>query len=164
MKNNIAGRAAFFQWQPSRAPDSLVCRMLEGALVVCYRWIMFRMIGIPACALSLIVLAGTTTAQADAVLRIDNTTSDSVCVGDSSTPVCAVETWLACFARRAPALCEQVVPHVEMLFNPRTEPYFIEYQIADVLPVMPERITDELSVFRIKPGDMEVRARKRGCG
>lgn len=123
---------------------------------------MFRIIGIVACAL-FFVLVDTTMAQADAILRIDDNTSDSDCIGDGSTPVCAVETWFACFARRAPSLCKQIVPHIEMLFFPQAKPYFIEYQIADVLPITLERITPELSVFEIKPGYMEVRVRRRGC-
>jgi hypothetical protein len=34
--------------------------------------------------------------------------SDSGCIGRPETPLCAVETLLACFARRDPALCRTV--------------------------------------------------------
>ncbi|MEK9970533.1 MAG: hypothetical protein VW600_15435 [Ferrovibrio sp.] len=34
--------------------------------------------------------------------------SDSRCIGNPQTPLCAVETLLACFARRDPALCRAV--------------------------------------------------------
>ncbi len=41
--------------------------------------------------------------------------SDSRCIGRPDTPLCAVETLLACFARRDPALCRVVWPQAASL-------------------------------------------------
>jgi hypothetical protein len=54
-------------------------------------------------------------------------------VGDTATPVCAVETWLACFARLDAEFCARVAPHVNILFHPEAKPHLIEYQISAVL-------------------------------
>ncbi|MBF0325053.1 MAG: hypothetical protein HQL42_08260 [Alphaproteobacteria bacterium] len=42
------------------------------------------------------------------VRSITRTHSDSRCIGDPRTPLCAVETFMACWARQAPDLCKMV--------------------------------------------------------
>lgn len=60
--------------------------------------------------------------------------SDSRCIGRPESPLCAVETLLACFARRDEALCRQVwqPPRPDLpLFTSRTPPgYWWSYRVA----------------------------------
>ena len=97
------------------------------------------------------------------VLTVGPGRADSDCVGDTATPVCAVETWLACFARTDAELCARAVPHVNMLFHPEAKPYFIRYQISAVLVLSRVRITKGLAGFRVEPGDVEIRLRRHSC-
>lgn len=66
-------------------------------------------------ALLVLVVAGSAAAQLPTVDSADQfrligtpERSDSRCIGKPDTPLCAVETLLACFARRDDALCWQV--------------------------------------------------------
>jgi hypothetical protein len=59
--------------------------------------------------------------------------SDSRCIGRPDTPLCAVETLLACFARRAAALCWQVwqPPRAGIALFPGDRPgYWWSYRVA----------------------------------
>ncbi|WP_337998184.1 hypothetical protein [Oleispirillum naphthae] len=59
------------------------------------------------------------------VRTITATGATSSCIGDPKTPVCAVETLLACFARRAAPLCRSVTarPFSADAAPPRTVSY-----------------------------------------
>ncbi|MEO5336789.1 MAG: hypothetical protein H7841_07845 [Magnetospirillum sp. WYHS-4] len=83
----------------------------------------------------LLVAAGLIALAADAwaggkdegeIRSITATTATSDCIGDPRTPVCAVETLLACLARSSPDLCTMVGEDV-----PRThkEPEGMRYRI-----------------------------------
>lgn len=87
-------------------------------------------------------LAGTAVAQIPAAdpagqYRLIGTPerSDSRCIGKPETPLCAVETLLACFARRDDALCWQVWRPAgagARLFSAETRPgYWWSYRVAD---------------------------------
>jgi len=41
-------------------------------------------------------------------LTLDDATTTSTCIGNPVTPLCAVETYWACFLRREPELCDMV--------------------------------------------------------
>lgn len=58
--------------------------------------------------------------------------SDSRCIGRPDTPLCAVETLLACFARREPALCRAVWPQAASLDFTRAGHirYWWSYRVA----------------------------------
>lgn len=60
--------------------------------------------------------------------------SDSRCIGRPDTPLCAVETLLACFARKEEQLCWQVWQPPRAggaLFNPASPPpYWWSYRVA----------------------------------
>ena len=57
---------------------------------------------------------------------ITPTTSTSKCIGDPKTPICAVETFLACRVRNKQELCDLVNIHNESLDG---EPTSISYRI-----------------------------------
>ena len=97
------------------------------------------------------------------VLTVGPGVADSGCVGDMTTPVCTVETWLACFARHDAELCALAAPHVNIQFDPEVKPHLIEYQISAVLTLTHERITKSLAAFRMGPGDVEIRLRRHEC-
>lgn len=48
-------------------------------------------------------------------LTLDDATSSSRCIGNPVTPLCAVETYLACFLRLQPELCDLVQAGVRPL-------------------------------------------------
>ena len=60
--------------------------------------------------------------------------SDSRCIGQATTPLCAVETLLACFARRDADLCRAVWPGGEgvagFLARQHNSRYWWSYRIA----------------------------------
>jgi len=70
-------------------------------------------------------LAGEDIPPPDEVRFIDRHGASSDCIGDTSTPLCAVETWLACKVRQNPELCGLVDRRhprgVEWLFIDRLE-------------------------------------------
>lgn len=127
------------------------------------RTIARRVLCISVIGLTAVGLLSPASAGDKPVLRIELDSADSVCIGDTSTPSCAVETWRACFVRRDPELCGKVVTNLVMWFDPTDEPYFVEYQISDVLRLGPEQITPKLAGLRVEAGDLEVRIRLRAC-
>ena len=106
---------------------------------------------------------GTPLADAGSTKRITEGHIDSTCIGDVSNPVCAIETWNACYAFERPELCALL--GVEgMRFTPDARPNIIEYRIIEVLPVAPERIPRRL---RDSPwfihAQWEIRVMERWC-
>lgn len=106
-------------------------------------------------ALLVLFTAGNAMAQLPAVdppdqFRLIGTPerSDSRCIGRPETPLCAVETLLACFARRDDALCWRVWHPPQSgirLFPGETRPgYWWSYRVAGV-----ERLGDDEAVIAI---------------
>lgn len=95
------------------------------------------------------------------ILTVGPGIADSDCVGETSSPVCAVETWLACRARRDAELCARVTPQLEILFDPEVGQFVFEYQISAVQVILRKRITKGLADYGVEPGDVEIRLRVR---
>lgn len=64
--------------------------------------------------------------------RITQTEATSDCIGDPRTPLCAVETFVACWGRHDITLCKRVLPKKIVIshFNgdPLNEEYYVESQ------------------------------------
>lgn len=106
---------------------------------------------------------GSAVAEGKPVFAVGPGAEGGGCVGEISTPICAVDTWLSCFARVDAKLCARVAPHVKVLFGSDWVPVFERYQIAEILTITPERINPRLAKFQVKPGDVEVRLRQHRC-
>ena len=109
------------------------------------------------------MLLGIAPADAGSTKRITEGHIDSQCIGDVSNPVCAVETWIACYALERPKLCALL--GVEgMRFETDVQPNIFEYRIIEVLPVTPDLIPPQL---RSKPwyilAQLEIRTMDRWC-
>jgi hypothetical protein len=68
-------------------------------------------LGVPGLLLAflpVVAFAGGAEKDGGEVRTITATSATSDCIGDPRTPVCAVETLLACFARQDMALCKRV--------------------------------------------------------
>lgn len=56
--------------------------------------------------------------------------ADSQCIGDATTPLCAVETFIACWARRDIDLCRKVYDGPLRYFDTAgTQPYLFKYRL-----------------------------------
>ena len=100
-------------------------------------------------------------AQKTAPRRIDATHATSTSIGDLSDHVCAIETWIACYARAEPRLCG-LLGVIGMKFNPRGRVDISEYWIVDVLPVTAGHIPPRLRGKKwMVPGQIEIRTMKR---
>lgn len=81
------------------------------ALLMVAEDVAMRLLGV---LVGLLALGATWPALADEkfdprqVRVITPTTATSICIGDPKTPICAVETLLACWARKKMKLCERV--------------------------------------------------------
>lgn len=104
-----------------------------------------------------------TAAQDWTAKRITPAFADSACIGKVSDPVCAVETWIACYAREDSRLCAALGVD-GMKFTPDVTPNIFDYVIVDMIPVTSERMTPALWRWGlVKPGQLEVRVMKRWC-
>ena len=92
--------------------------------------------------------------------RITPTSADSSCVGQPRTPICAVETLLACFFQRNADLCAVATPA-----DARQSPAIhfaqsgtaVDYVVTGVHPVQEQDIAPDLKTADwIKVGDVEV--------
>lgn len=87
---------------------------------------------------------------------ITPTESTSTCIGDPRTPVCAVETFRACFARLDKRLCEKAGVSGDTMQFSKT-PYLDRYQILSAKVVRAEDITPKLRDAEwYKPGFVDV--------
>ena len=109
------------------------------------------------------MLSGVAFADFKSYKRITDGHIDSHCIGDVSDPVCAIETWFACYALERPELCE-LLGVKGRRFKPDAQPNIVEYRIIEVLPVAPDRLPPRL---QNKPwfinAQLEVRVAKRTC-
>lgn len=99
------------------------------------------------------------------VTRSDDTT-ESKCIGNPVTPICAIETYLACFQRLQPELCRLVNAGVEPVskeFGPVL--YWAEYRVvyarrpSKLNPVEPA--TE--GWLKPQPGDILIGVMRRSC-
>ena len=102
-----------------------------------------------------------TWAKGPAPKRISADRSTSTCIGDISDPVCAVETWIACYARGNPDLCA-LLGVKGMRFDREGMVDAYEYWIVDVIPVSKQRIgSKQKGMNWFKQGYIEIRTMKR---
>ena len=113
--------------------------------------------------LPIVLAAGLPAAQAGGgeeptIRRITPTEADSDCIGDPRTPLCAVETRMACFIRKDVSLCRQVGDH-ESVYGDDThyacfdvESRYCEYTIDSAFYVVYE-------VFELNGIDLEASVR-----
>lgn len=84
----------------------------------------------------------------------DEGRSDSRCIGRPDTPLCAVETLLACFARRQAALCWRVwsppQAGAELFPGEKRPGYWWSYRVAAAEPA--------------DPGEVVIAVAGRNCG
>ena len=99
-------------------------------------------------------------------------TTSSKCIGKPVTPICAVETFEACFKRKHIKLCWIVSPHGEAekfedLGSPfpdhKTEYTIIKYQTIRHAPPRPKNMGPGGEEFDEKPGDVRVDITVRSC-
>ena len=95
--------------------------------------------------------------------RITKGHIDSTCIGDVSDPVCAIETWFACYALERPELCELLGVEGRR-FEPDAQPNIVEYRIIEALPVASDRPPPRLlNKPGHPPAQLGVRVVKRTC-
>jgi len=96
------------------------------------------------------------------VRRITQTSATSDCIGDPKTPLCAVETFIACFARENRALCQRVGrPDVQFVGGAQT----VEYIIGPIEPIRGDDIrAGESHLDWKKIGNQIVDTMQRDCG
>lgn len=90
-------------------------------------------------------LASCATSPQQEVRRIGLNWSDSRCIGNPVTPLCAVETWLACFSRKQDALCEMVAPGILKLIGAAEKPFLLEYEIVRNHRITSKNLSKELT-------------------
>ena len=117
-------------------------------------------------AVALLVLSlgmlGPVRGQEGQIRRITPSTADSACIGSPVTPLCAVETWIACFARGDLSLCRAVGQDYEF-FEPDGVTWPTEYVIERMHKIRPEDVTEEQKSPDWQPGYFEFVVRKRSC-
>lgn len=101
-------------------------------------------------------------------LTLDDATTTSKCIGNPVTPVCAVETYWACFLRRQPELCDMVQAGVRPLLNrePRVRlDVREEYRITSARRPSPLDPVDPATEGNMKPqaGDVVIWLISRLC-
>ena len=109
------------------------------------------------------MFSGTSLAEAIPTKRITEGHIDSTCIGDVSDPVCAIETWIACYALESHELCALLGVEGKR-FNPDAQPNIFEYRIIRVLPITHEQTTPWLrNKSWFVPGLIEARTVERWC-
>lgn len=101
--------------------------------------------------------------------RIAPNAATSGCIGQPTTPVCAVETLLACWVRGQPALCRAVAVSearaADRIAGPRSSPEAeAQYSIDRASTIRHEDVTDDLKAVEwFKPGFVLVELVRRIC-
>jgi hypothetical protein len=103
------------------------------------------------------------------VMTEDDTTSTSKCIGDPKTPLCAVETLLACYQRNEPDLCEiatdtKLDPEYSRarFENAKSEPPLLyrvvrrEIMTDRRFPWRPRYLDDRPNEIGMRAGDMRI--------
>jgi hypothetical protein len=101
-------------------------------------------------------------------MTLDDATSTSKCVGKFDTPVCAVETVVACFARSRWDLCNDALDAPER-FEPSRYAPLPHYKGMRYRLVWTQRLTqaaiDDIprAATHERPGDLRIDVLKRSC-
>ncbi len=99
-------------------------------------------------------------------------TTTSKCIGKPLTPICAVETFFACFNRKQIGLCRMAYLNGESdIFedlgprfpDDKTEYTIIKYQTIRHVPPPPPNLAGGRGRFQQKPGDVRVDITARSC-
>jgi hypothetical protein len=102
-------------------------------------------------------------AEEEKIKRITPTDADSACIGNPVTPLCAVETWIACHARDDLSLCRAVGQEPDWI-KPGRPPWTYEYVVERVHKIRPEDVTEELKdTDWFRPGYFDIRIKERSC-
>ena len=100
-------------------------------------------------------------AQEPEIRRIAASDATSGCIGNPVTPLCAVETFIACWVRADPALCRRVGVDKKSI-KPRN--YSIEYYVELMRTLRPEDIALRLKdTYWYRPGFIEIELQERYC-
>ena len=95
----------------------------------------------------------------------DDATTDSKCIGKPVTPVCAVETIIACFVRKDRRLCrigEGQEPQPDLTPGNPGEGVWERYRITAVRRATPKR-PPAIAGITVQKGDMTVDVHKLWC-
>ncbi len=88
---------------------------------------------------------------------ITPTEATSKCIGDPRTPICAMETLMACFIRKTRSLCEAVGINDVASHIFEEEPSSTTYKIVSVKTIRQKDIPKRLlNVEWIKKGDVDI--------
>ncbi|MBI1244476.1 MAG: hypothetical protein GC202_05675 [Alphaproteobacteria bacterium] len=101
-------------------------------------------------------------------MTLDDATSDSKCVGKFDTPLCAVETVIACFTRNEWELCNAALRKPGHFKRPKSsrQPSFArtQYRIVRSEVLTQAGIDDIPRLADLeRPGDLRIDVRKRDC-
>lgn len=120
---------------------------------------MFRL---PILLTLLLTGAAATAAAGEAVIRrIAQAEATSECIGDPRTPLCAVETFLACTTRRDMALCRKVGVKKIYFAKVRLD---LEYVVRSLRILRPQDILPHLADTNWhKPGYADIRLDEHLC-
>ena len=98
-------------------------------------------------------------ARQSPVRRITETEATSGCIGDPRTPMCAVKTFVACFARRDISLCRKVGVGTVSLGS---EMVLSEYVLVSRELIRAEAILDRLrDSYWYRPGYVDITLARR---
>ena len=102
------------------------------------------------------------------VMTMEDATSTSRCIGDPRTPLCAVETLMACFIRRQGQLCaiSHGYPPSEAGRFRLSKPgpsYRTEYRVVRFHLIRNNDPLLNLDVEWLKPGDVDITVYRRFC-
>lgn len=99
-------------------------------------------------------------------LTHDPATTTSTCIGNPVTPLCAAETFWACFLRLQPELCDMVEARVRPHLNvSKPLNHRLEYRVAYARRPSPLDPVDRATEGNMKPlaGDVLIALIRRSC-
>ena len=99
-------------------------------------------------------------------LTHDDATTTSRCIGNPVTPLCAVETFIACFLHRRPDLCDLVQAGVQPLASvPKAPHKWEEYRVLYARRPSPLDPVDPATEGDMNPqaGDVVIGLLRRAC-
>jgi hypothetical protein len=101
------------------------------------------------------------------VITQDDATSTSRCIGQVDTPVCAVETLIACHMRGTPELCRIATGRTHDFSSGPLPNEWLRYRLTRASPIQPEDFARQhlghFGVQRWKPGSMLVEMVEETC-
>jgi hypothetical protein len=123
-----------------------------------------RAIRIFTLAALLTAIAGNVSAQQPEIRGIFQTSATSRCIGNPRTPLCAVETLIACWVRRDRHFCEMVGSPDLSSGDAATAILGAEYFVRKTFTIRAEDIPDRLKdADWYQPGMVEIKLKIRDC-